>query len=575
MNPELLIAHFNRISDAPGAIPRLRRFILDLAVRGKLVELDPADEPASQLLNQIRAEKARLVKQGNIQRREQLVAPGADHSQFVTPRGWILTTLGEVAHKITDGAHKTPTYVDDGVPFISVKDFSGGKLDFSYTRLISPQEHTSLYKRCDPRRGDILIGRIGTLGKAVLVDTDREFSLFVSVGLIRFSQEFIAPLFFRLVLNSPLLENDYNRIKVGGGTHTNKLNLGDLHTIMFPLPPLAEQHRIVAKVDELMALCDRLQASREEQEQRRHRLAALSLHRLSNGSAPAKSQDDARFYLDHLRHLTIRPQQVNRLRQTIRNLAVRGCLVPQVPDDEPASDFLKRTQSKKSANGPFPIPNSWAWVSVGQIGEARLGKMLDKAKNKGTPRRYLRNVNVRWFDFDLSDVFKMRFEDDEIEEFALRDGDVLICEGGEPGRAAVWDEREEKIYFQKAIHRVRFPDSVDSHFFVNALRESSDSGRLSGYFTGIAIKHLTGKGLSSFVFPLAPLGEQHRIIARVKELMVLCDRLEAQLTKAQDATSYLLESVLYHALNDSVESDTPTRPSPQIDLLPSRIYSHP
>ena len=124
----------------------------------------------------------------------------------MTPRGWIVTTLGEMAHKITDGAHKTPTYLNRGVPFISVKNFSGGKLDFSNTRLISPAEHAALYKRCDPRRGDILIGRIGTLGKAVLVDTDEEFSLFVSVGLIRFSQTFIAPSYFRMLLNSPLLE---------------------------------------------------------------------------------------------------------------------------------------------------------------------------------------------------------------------------------------------------------------------------------------------------------------------------------------------------------------------------------
>jgi type I restriction enzyme S subunit len=174
--------------------------------------------------------------------------------------------------------------------------------------------------------------------------------------------------------------------------------------------------------------------------------------------------------------------------------------------------------------------------------------MLDKGKNKGTPRRYLRNVNVRWFDFDLSDVLEMRFEDSELEEFSLGCGDVLICEGGEPGRAAVWDEREADIYFQKAIHRVRLAEGVSPHYFADALRQSADSGRLSSHFTGVTIKHLTGQGLSGVLVPLPPLAEQSRIVAKVDELMAVCDRLEAQLTTAQTESHRLLEAVLQQAL---------------------------
>jgi type I restriction enzyme S subunit len=177
--------------------------------------------------------------------------------------------------------------------------------------------------------------------------------------------------------------------------------------------------------------------------------------------------------------------------------------------------------------------------------------MLDKAKNIGNPHRYLRNINVRWFDFDLSDLYEMRFRDDELEEYSLRSGDVLICEGGEPGRAAVWDSREKNVYFQKAIHRVRFSKGVNPYFFLNTLRESVDSGRLSDYFTGVGIKHFTGRGLSSFSFPLPPLAEQQRIVAKVDELMAFCDKLEASLSTAQTETSRLLESVLHHALEAS------------------------
>lgn len=237
MNAERLLAHYERVADAPDAVARLRRFILDLAVRGKLVEQDPADEPAWELLRRNAAERARLTST----KRGRVTARAAQEREYPIalpiPTGWELVELGDLALKITDGAHKTPTYVETGVPFVSVKDFSKGRLDLTGVRFIPESEHEALYKRCDPRRGDILIGRIGTLGRAVLVDTDATFSLFVSVGLIRFNHDVIEPGFFVLLLNSPFVEAEFDRIKIGGGTHTNKLNLGDLHTVRLPLPP--------------------------------------------------------------------------------------------------------------------------------------------------------------------------------------------------------------------------------------------------------------------------------------------------------------------------------------------------
>ena len=172
------------------------------------------------------------------------------------------------------------------------------------------------------------------------------------------------------------------------------------------------------------------------------------------------------------------PDALARLRRFVLDLAVRGKLVEQEPDAEHVAALLERRKIATSRAGPFELPASWIWVNVGAVAVARLGKMLDKSKNKGTPRRYFRNVNVRWFDFDLSDILQMRFEDSELPEFELRPNDVLICEGGEPGRAAVWDGRVSDIYFQKAIHRVRFPKFVNSHYFVKALRASADDGRL-------------------------------------------------------------------------------------------------
>ena len=262
----------------PDQIKALRQTILNLAVRGKLVPQDPNDEPASELLKRIAAEKARLVKTGEMKVRNVRARDRENELEFVSPLGWAMSKLSEIAIKITDGAHKTPTYVDRGIPFVSVKDFSSGALNLENTKRITPEEHQSLHKRCDPRRGDILLGRIGTLGKAVLVATDAEFSLFVSVGLIRFEHCHTVPEYLCLALNSPFVEAEFDRIKIGGGTHTNKLNLGDLHTVALPLPPLAEQHRIVAKVDELMALCERLEASLTTGDETRGRLLESVLH---------------------------------------------------------------------------------------------------------------------------------------------------------------------------------------------------------------------------------------------------------------------------------------------------------
>ena len=236
------------------------------------------------------------------------------------------------------------------------------------------------------------------------------------------------------------------------------------------------------------------------------------------------------------------PDSVVRLRRFVWDLAVRGSLVEQDPADERVASLLAYRGIRASDSQWIEIPATWDWVSVRAVAKSRLGKMLDKSKNTGAPRRYLRNVNVRWFDFDLSDVLEMRFEDAELPEFALQAGDVLICEGGEPGRAAVWDEREDDIYFQKAIHRVRFLDIVDGRYFVNALRASADEGRLAEYFTGTTIKHFTGTALRAYVFPLPPLAEQHRIVAKVDELMALCDQLEETRATREDTRDQLTKA---------------------------------
>ncbi len=555
MTAAQLLTHFDRLTAVPDAIPRLRRFILDLAVRGKLVEWDPNDEPASELLKQIAVEKERLVEAGEIWKTRHLEDSEPIAASFEIPQSWQwvrLDSIGAIIGGGTPSASEAANFAvpGQGIPWLTPADLggysglfiSGGARDLS-ERGLKNSSATLMPK------GTVLFTSRAPIGYVAIaanpISTNQGFKSIVPYvpGCSRFialSMQYFAP---EIDAKAP-------------GTTFREVSGRIVACVPFPLPPLAEQHRIVAKVDELMVLCDRLEAARTKGEAARDRVVMASLARLNAPDPdPATFQSHAAFALNNLTSLTTRPDQIKALRQTILNLAVRGKLVPQDPNDEPAWELLKRRKISVPDTGSFELPESWAWVNVGAVADSRLGKMLDKAKNKGTPRKYLRNINVRWFDFDLSDMLEMRFEDSELPEFALRFGDVLICEGGEPGRAAVWGNRRTDIYFQKAIHRVRFQDFVDSEFFVKALRASADDGRLAEYFTGTGIKHFTGKGLAAYLFPLPPLAEQHRIVSKVDELMALCDQLATSLAMGDETRGRLFESLL----REELAPNTPIR----------------
>lgn len=158
----------------------------------------------------------------------------------------------------------------------------------------------------------------------------------------------------------------------------------------------------------------------------------------------------------------------------------------------------------------------WTVQALQEVADQRLGKMLDKAKNRGTAKPYLRNLNVRWFDFDLSDILEMRFEDEEREQYIAKKGDVLVCEGGYPGRAAIWPH-DEPVYFQKALHRVRFHEPERAKWFVYYLYFCDMNGSLRTHFTGAGIQHFTGEALRKFRIPFPALSEQRRIVAILDE----------------------------------------------------------
>lgn len=255
------------------------------------------------------------------------------------------------------------------------------------------------------------------------------------------------------------------------------------------------------------------------------------------------------------------------LRQSILQQAVEGKLCEQDPNDEPASMLLEKIKAEKERliaekkikkqkplppiseeEKPFVLPKGWEWCRVGVLCESSLGKMLDKKKNKGQLRPYLRNLNVQWFKFNLSDVLEMRFTDEEKERYTVKYGDVVICEGGYPGMGAIW-ENTENIYFQKALHRNRFFFEGMNYYFLYYLYSIFYNGKLKKYYTGMGIQHLTGKSLANIPIPVPPLAELQRIVKKVEILFQLLDKLEQEISNAKLYASVLIEAVLQEAFS--------------------------
>ena len=253
-----------RLSNLNSGFPDLlKKSILQEAVQGKLVPQDLADEPASRLLERIRAEKQKLIAEGKIKKdKHESVIFRRDNSHyekldgierciddeipFEIPETWCFCRLGTILYKLTDGTHSRPKYVEAGVPFISVKDVSSGMLDFSNCKFITEIEHKELYKRCNPEYGDILLTKVGTTGIPIIVNTTDEFSLFVSVALLKFNQKLMNNEYLVYLINSPLVQKQAEENTRGVGNKNWVMR--DISNTLIVIPPLKEQYRIVEKL---------------------------------------------------------------------------------------------------------------------------------------------------------------------------------------------------------------------------------------------------------------------------------------------------------------------------------------
>jgi type I restriction enzyme S subunit len=545
MNALRLLAHYDRVADAADAVPRLRRFILDLAVRGKLVPGDPKDETASELLKRIGAQKARLVKAGEIKKSEPVTDLTSSRPEIPVPVGWAITNLQSICNSITDGDHLPPPKAESGIPFLVIGNVRSQRIKFAESRFVPSEYYEALNPIRRPRIGDLLYTLVGSFGIPVIVRDDQPFCVQRHIGIMRPSK-FISVSFLSRVMESRFIFDQASACATGIAQKT--VPLSGLRNISILLPPLAEQHRIVAKVDELMALCDRLEAARAEREVKRDRLAAASLARL-NRPDPDTFQADARFALNALPALTTRADQIKQFRQTILNLAVRGKLVPQNRKEEPAPKLDRAMPADIEL--PFDIPATWNWARLHALGKLKGGGTPSKARDDYW------SGEIPWVspkDMKVDYVYESQMC---ISEAALADSAANLIEPG----SVLFVVRGMILAHSFPVAVTRVPLAINQDMKAIVLSKPEMAEFVLRALNGLKPEmlklvkrsshgtcRLEGSGYSNFVIPVPPLAEQRRIVAKVDELMTLCDRLEVSLAAGDDPRRRLLDALLAEAL---------------------------
>ncbi len=550
MNAELLLKHFHQLGDAVDAVPRLRRFILDLAVRGKLVDQVSGEEDAKELLSQIKKRKQVEYEAGNISKPKSLPVVEPEEAPYECPHGWIWTRVREVT---SDRGQRIPrqdfTYID-----VTAINKEIGRIEGA--AVLHPDAAPSRARKV-VAKGDVLYScvRPYLLNIAIVDEQIKPEPIASTAFAILNGFGLVLPKFLWVVLRSSyMIASVEERMR---GQAYPAINDAEFSMIPFPLPPLAEQKRIVAKVDELMALCDQLEAAQKEREDRRGRLTAASWQSLTtSGTKP-----ETAFALEQLPQLTARPQQIAALRQTILDLAVRGKLVKQDPKDEPAAELLKRitkdlSQNKKSkrqlaksttvpVEGPFDLPNGWTWASFPELGKFGRGKSKHRPRNDA--------ALYTGGSYPLVQTGDVARSKGVVTTYTNLYNEVGLAQ------SAMWPKGTLCITVAANIadsgilsFDACFPDSVvgfvpaecfaNARYFEYFLRTAK--AHLLEFAPATAQKNINLEILEAVCIPLPPLAEQKRIVAKVDELMRLCDELEATLQQGVELQGKALEALL-------------------------------
>lgn len=537
-------------------IKKLRDLILELAVRGLLVPQNPKDEPASELLKKIAAEKANLVKKGRIKKEKPLPPIGEEEKPYIIPASWIWLRLGEVGYTQTGSTPKKADshHYGTAVPFIKPGDISDGRIISYENDGLSVEGASSLGRIAPP--DSVLMVCIGTIGKCARVAKEVSYNQQINsvTPYLKMGE------YLKVGLESPYFQKlAWNR---SSSTTIAILNKGKWEEIPVALPPLAEQHRIVAKVDELMALCDQLEYQTEAGLAAHQTLVETLLQTLTKAADHHQFTNAWQRIATHFNTLFTTEQSIDQLKQTILQLAVMGKLVPQDPDDEPASELLRKIAAEKTSlvkegknkkekplppiteeEKPFALPDGWEYCRLQEL-VSTLGDGLH-----GTPRYsetgdyfFINGNNLSDGEIlikpDTKRIDKTQFEK---HKKCLNLRTVLVSINGTIGNVAFFNNQpvilgKSACYFNLLtdIEKKFIKQIIESpHFFQYAASQS----------TGSTISNLGLKAMNNFIIALPPTSEQHRIVAKVDELMALCDQLKARLNHARTTQLQLADAI--------------------------------
>ncbi|MCG5515667.1 MULTISPECIES: restriction endonuclease subunit S [unclassified Ectothiorhodospira] len=559
-------------------IKKLRELVLELAVRGKLVDQDPSEEPASVLLERIAEERARLVKEGKIKKPKKLPEIAEEDKPFELPDGWEWARMEAISEYIQRG--KGPKYANSGkVRIVSQKCVQWSSFDLNASRFVDDSSLSSYQDERYIRNNDILWNSTGTgtVGRVIIVENPRYPMVADShVTIIRLLAT--EPSHILNYISSPSvqqrIEPDHENSLVSGTTKQVELNSGSVKLLAVPLPPLEEQQRIVEKVDELMALCDRLEQKAGDQLEAHEVLVDTLLDALTRSAdAEELSRSWARV-AEHFDTLFTTEASIDKLKQTILQLAVMGRLVEQDPNDESASVLLEKIAEEKSrlvnegkikkekkrleinqADAGFDIPKNWAWVNLGELGVFVNG---DRSKNYPNREDYVAS-GIAWIntghirpDGTLTRKgmhFITREKFDSLRGGKIEPTDLVYClRGATFGKTAFVTPYEEgAIASSLMIIRPLLP--IMRKYIYSYLVSPLGRSQIFRFDNGSAQPNLSANSVMMYLVPLPPANEQRRIVEKVDELMVLCNELKARLAKAGETRTHLAEAMVDQAVN--------------------------
>lgn len=484
----------------------LKNSILQLAIQGKLVEQRPEEGTAKELFVRIQEEKLRLIAEKKIKKEKPLPEITEDEKPFDIPESWMWVRWGDLSESIQYG-YNAPAQSTGRIKMVRISDIQEGKVLWETVPFCNIQEDE--IPNYLLKKNDILFARTGgTVGKSYLVKDVPNESIYAGYLIRTRYSESLCPEYMKYFMESSLY---WTQLKNGTiATAQPNCNGKTLSKMVLSLPPLAEQKRIVAKIEELLPYIDRYEQAWSKLE-----------------------QFNSRFPED--------------MKKSLLQYAIQGKLVEQRPEEGTAEELFTQIQEEKQRliaekkikkekslpeitedEKPFDIPESWKWVRVGDIFAHNTGKAMNSTAKKvdkpGSVKCFITTSNLYWNSFDFSSVKEMFFSDDELERCTVTKGDLLMCEGGAYyGRTAIWNY-DYDICFQNHVHRLRPYQAVELLFFYHLFHFYKSMNMMNA--KGTAMPGLSSQTLHQMVVPLPPLSEQKRIVEKLEQLLPLCERLK-------------------------------------------------